>query len=49
MRVRRAADALGDTDTARDINNTLDPSRVTAAEMKAQFGNYAPSLGTMKK
>ena len=49
MRVRLAADALGDTETARDINNTLDPSRVTAAEMKAQFGNYAPSLGAMKK
>ena len=49
MRLRLAADALGDTETARDINNTLDPSRVTAAEMKAQFGNYAPSLGTMKK
>jgi len=45
----RTAYALGDTETARDINNTLDPSRVTAAEMKAQFGNYAPSLGAMKK
>ena len=44
-----AADATGDTETARDIANTLDPSRVTAEEMKKQFGNYAPSLGAMKK
>ena len=47
--MRLAADATGDTDMARDIANTLDPSRVTAEEMKKVFGNYAPSLGTMKK
>lgn len=45
----RTAYATGDVDTARDLANTLDPSRVTAEELKKQFGSYAPSLSSMKK
>ena len=44
----RTAYAVGDTTTAREIADTLDPSRVTAEDLKKKFGSYAPSLSGLK-
>ena len=44
----RTAYATGDTETARELAHTLDPSRVTAEDLKKKFGSYAPSLGSLK-
>jgi len=44
MRLKmRQAYATGDTSTAREISSKLDPSRVTADDIKRKFGSYAPS------
>lgn len=45
----RAAYALGDTETARELASTLDPARVTADDLRAKFGSYAPSISGAKK
>lgn len=44
----RTAYATGDTATARELATTLDPSRVTAEDLRKKFGSYAPSLSGAK-
>ena len=39
----RTAYAVGDTATARELAEKMDPSRVTAEDIKKKFGSYAPS------
>ena len=39
----RQAYATGDTDAARGMSERLDPSKVTAEDIKKKFGAYAPS------
>jgi hypothetical protein len=39
----RQAYATGDTSKARELSGKLDPSKVTAEDIKKKFGSYAPS------
>jgi hypothetical protein len=39
----RQAYSTGDTSTARALSGKLDPTKVTAEDIKKKFGSYAPS------
>ena len=45
----KQAYATGDTESARELSERLDPTRITAEDIKKQFGSYAPSLSAMKR